>query len=158
MTSYILFVLAFLICNYAILAGTYTRQHTYWQLRERLLVHEKRQSLGGELKLGPVEIMANYVLMAAKNKEINDGSILYLWPVALTRQVRALVRENARYRLLIFIIFLAKIAQLFNLTSRCNINGNIFSNIIVFIVIIGQIYEYFRRCFMEKHKIFINLV
>ncbi|EFN85554.1 adenosine deaminase 2 [Harpegnathos saltator] len=49
------------------------KQSSYWQLRRQLLMDEKRQSLGGDLELGPVETKANQVLMAAKDLEIYNG-------------------------------------------------------------------------------------
>ncbi|XP_012530424.1 adenosine deaminase 2 [Monomorium pharaonis] len=47
----------------------------YWQIRQQLQMNEKRQSLGGELELNPIEIKANEVLMKAKRREIYDGFI-----------------------------------------------------------------------------------
>ncbi|KAL6263330.1 hypothetical protein P5V15_006127 [Pogonomyrmex californicus] len=87
MAGLVLLTLAILICGEAIFANpieiTLTRRNlrkpprekTYWQLRRQLLMDEKRQSLGGELELNPIEARANQVLMTAKSREIHDGFI-----------------------------------------------------------------------------------
>jgi len=67
-----------LICDDASLAHP-MRQSTYWQLRRQLMRDEMQQSLGGELHLNSIEVKANRVLMAAKNREIHDGSISSLF-------------------------------------------------------------------------------
>ncbi|KYN05424.1 Adenosine deaminase CECR1 [Cyphomyrmex costatus] len=62
---------------------TATQQHMqkpwqrepYLQLRRKLLLDEKRESLGGDLELSPIESKANDVLMKAKCREIYDGFI-----------------------------------------------------------------------------------
>ncbi|CAL1685808.1 unnamed protein product [Lasius platythorax] len=74
----ILFTLTILICGNVINAHhvhkrEFTRQRTYWQLRQQLIMNEKRLSLGGKLKLNSIESMANQVLMSLKSREINDG-------------------------------------------------------------------------------------
>ncbi|XP_032662640.1 adenosine deaminase 2-like [Odontomachus brunneus] len=71
MARLLLLILAILMSGDAIHA--LIKQPNYWQLREQLLMDEKRLALGGDLELGPVEVKANQVLMAAKNREILNG-------------------------------------------------------------------------------------
>lgn len=77
------FTLTILVCGnvinaYLVPKQEFTRQRFYWQLRWRLMMDEWQQSLGGKLKLNPVEVIANRVLMSTKNQEIYDGLILLL--------------------------------------------------------------------------------
>jgi hypothetical protein len=94
MARAVLFTLAILICGQAILIcgqaifaqplsiqqllRKSAKSESYWQTRQRLLLNEQRQSLGGKLELNPIEVRANEVLMRAKNQEIHDGLILSL--------------------------------------------------------------------------------
>ncbi|KAG5343220.1 ADA2 deaminase, partial [Acromyrmex heyeri] len=83
-----LFILAILICGQATFGypsdiTSSTQQHMpkfwqhepYWQIRRKLLLDEKHESLGGDLELSPIETKANDVLMKAKEREIYDGFI-----------------------------------------------------------------------------------
>jgi len=67
-----------LICDDASLAHL-VRQSTYWQLRQQLMRDEMQQSLGVELHLNSIEVKANRGLMAAKNRELHDGSMFSLF-------------------------------------------------------------------------------
>ncbi|KYN30163.1 Adenosine deaminase CECR1 [Trachymyrmex cornetzi] len=83
-----LFILAILIYGQATFGypsdvTSSTQQHmqkswqreSYWQIRRKLLLDEKQESLGGDLELSPIEAKANDVLMKAKSREIYDGFI-----------------------------------------------------------------------------------
>lgn len=86
MVGSILIVLVILICHNMIFAyhtRHFTQQPTYWQLRRQLIKDEMQQSLGGGLQLNPMEVRANRVLMAAKRREVHDGSILSLLIIIL---------------------------------------------------------------------------
>lgn len=76
------FLLFTLLLTLAILMSgdamhTLVKRPNYWQLRKQLLIDEQRRSLGGDMELRPVEVEANRVLMAAKNREIYNGAIFY---------------------------------------------------------------------------------
>ncbi|XP_011693439.1 PREDICTED: adenosine deaminase CECR1-like [Wasmannia auropunctata] len=89
MARTLLFILAVLICGQTIfvhpaildnlslkrLLRQSPQRKTYWETRRRLILDEKRLSLGGELELSPIEARANQVLMRAKSREIYDGFI-----------------------------------------------------------------------------------
>lgn len=86
MARAILLTLAIVICDQAtfihpinvIAALSQQTPAVYWKTRRELMMDEKRQSLGGELELNPIEARANQVLMRAKSREIYDGLILSL--------------------------------------------------------------------------------
>lgn len=88
MARAILLTLAIVICGQATfihpinVIATLSQQKStpsiYWKTRQELMMDEKRQSLGGELELNPIEARANQVLMRAKSREIYDGLILSL--------------------------------------------------------------------------------
>jgi hypothetical protein len=74
-----------------------------------------QQSLGGELHLNSIEVKANRVLMAAKNRELHDGSIFSLFIIKRIRdrcshgQVSAIIyvptyRGNDAFFLLLSVI------------------------------------------------------
>jgi len=104
-----------LICDDASLAHP-VRQSTYWQLREQLMRDEMQQSLGGELQLNSIEVKANRVLMAAKNRELHDCSIFSLfiikriWDRSSHGQVSTIIyvrtyRGNEVFFLLLSVIY-----------------------------------------------------
>ncbi|KYN36297.1 Adenosine deaminase CECR1 [Trachymyrmex septentrionalis] len=83
-----LYILTILICGQATFGypndvTSSTQQHVqkfwqhepYWQIRRKLLLTEKQESLGGNLELSPIEAKANDVLMKAKSREIYNGFI-----------------------------------------------------------------------------------
>lgn len=87
MARAILLTLAIVICDQATfihsmnVIETPSQQNStplYWKTRRELMMDEKRQSLGGELELNPIEARANQILMRAKSREIYDGLILSL--------------------------------------------------------------------------------
>ncbi|XP_070150821.1 adenosine deaminase 2 [Polyergus mexicanus] len=80
MSWLILFTLTILICGNVINAQSmqarkFIRQNYYWQLRRKLIMNETRCSLGGQLELNPMELIANKILMSIKYQEIHEGFI-----------------------------------------------------------------------------------
>ncbi|XP_050458354.1 adenosine deaminase 2-like [Cataglyphis hispanica] len=78
----ILFTLTILICDNVINAQfmdaqefIHTRQRYYWQIRWQLMMNERRSSLGGQLELNSIELIANKILMSIKSQEIHEGFI-----------------------------------------------------------------------------------
>lgn len=91
MARLLLLILAILMSGDAIHA--LIKQPNYWQLREQLLMDEKRLALGGDLELGPIEVKANRVLMAAKNREILNGS-MFSFTIAREHTIRLAANKS----------------------------------------------------------------